>query len=468
MLLNHSRRLGIFVILLFALLGLGEGVYANSQSETQSSESSEQAPAVSETEKPISSMGDRLRSLLGVVAFVGLCVFLSNSRSDINWRTVIWGLGLQFFLGVLILKTDAGQKLTLAAKDVFQGILDYSKEGTGMVFGTLPDVEGAGFQLWIVLLGTIIFVSAVMAVLYHLGVLQFVVWCIARVMQKTMGTSGPESLAAAANIFAGQTEAPLVIRPYLKKMTDSEVMALMTGGMATVAGSVFAAYVGMGIDAGHLLAASFMSAPAALLIGKVLIPEKGGQGDTSAAKLEIHRTDSNVLDAACQGTSEGLMLALNVMAMLIAFVAMVALVNGALGYVSKEVYEALGYEKFEPLSLQVLFSYLFWPFAWLLGVDQQDVSKVAALIGTKTVLNEFMAFLELSGERGSGLTERSKILTTYALCGFANFASVAIQIGGISTLEPGLRPRLAAMGLKALLGGTLAALMTGCVVGVLL
>lgn len=457
MLLNHSRRLGIFGILIFALLGLGDSVYANSQAETQSSESSEQAPAVSEPEKPISSMGDRLRSLLGIVAFVGLCVFLSNSRSDINWRTVIWGLGLQFFLGFLILKTAAGTELTLAAKDVFQGILDYSKMGTGMVFGTLPDVEGAGFQLWIVLLGTIIFVSAVMAVLYHLGVLQFVVWCIARVMQKTMGTSGPESLAAAANIFAGQTEAPLVIRPYLKKMTDSEVMALMTGGMATVAGSVFAAYVGMGIDAGHLMAASFMSAPAALLIGKVLIPEGGGQGDTSAAKLEIHRTDSNVLDAACRGTSEGLMLALNVIAMLIAFVAMVALVNGALGYISNGA-----------LSLQVLFSYLFWPFAWLLGVDQQDVSAVAALIGTKTVLNEFVAFLELSGEGGSGLTERSKTLTTYALCGFANFASVAIQIGGISSLEPGLRPRLAAMGLKALLGGTLAALMTGCVVGVLL
>ena len=457
MLFNHSRRLVIFAILLFALLGLSESVYANSQAETQSSVSSEQAPAVSEPDKPISSMGDRLRSLLGIAAFLGLCVFLSNSRSDINWRTVFWGLGLQFFLGFLILKTAAGTELTLAAKDVFQGILDYSKMGTGMVFGTLPDVEGAGFQLWIVLLGTIIFVSAVMAVLYHLGVLQFVVWCIARVMQKTMGTSGPESLAAAANIFAGQTEAPLVIRPYLKKMTDSEVMALMTGGMATVAGSVFAAYVGMGIDAGHLMAASFMSAPAALLIGKVLIPEKGGQGDVSAAKLEIHRTDSNVLDAACRGTSEGLMLALNVIAMLIAFVAMVALVNGALGYVSNGA-----------LSLQVLFSYLFWPFAWLLGVDQQDVSAVAALIGTKTVLNEFVAFLELSGEGGSGLSERSKTLTTYALCGFANFASVAIQIGGISTLEPGLRPRLAAMGLKALIGGTLAALMTGCVVGVLL
>ena len=201
MLFNHSRRLGIFAILLFALLGLSESVYANSQAETQSSVSSEQAPAVSEPDKPISSMGDRLRSLLGIAAFLGLCVFLSNSRSDINWRTVFWGLGLQFFLGFLILKTAAGTELTLAAKDVFQGILDYSKMGTGMVFGTLPDVEGAGFQLWIVLLGTIIFVSAVMAVLYHLGVLQFVVWCIARVMQKTMGTSGPESLAAAANIF---------------------------------------------------------------------------------------------------------------------------------------------------------------------------------------------------------------------------------------------------------------------------
>ncbi|OUU24612.1 MAG: hypothetical protein CBC13_03165 [Planctomycetia bacterium TMED53] len=459
------------LILIFTLLGSvgsvgsGASVLASQAEQPVDSESSESedltaevAPLDEDSELVVkSTLGQRFRSLLGIVAFIGLCILLSNSRSNINWRTVFWGVGLQFFLGFLILKTKVGREFTSDAKDVFNGILKFSEAGTAQVFGTLPAVEGVGFQLWILLLGTIIFVSAVMAVLYHLGVLQFVVWCFARVMQKTMGTSGPESLAAAANIFAGQTEAPLVIRPYLKKMTDSQVMALMTGGMATVAGSVFAAYVGLGISAEHLMAASFMSAPAALLLGKVLIPEKPGEADTSAAKLEIHRTDSNLLDAACRGTSEGLKLALNVIAMLIAFVALVACINGALDWITGDRF-----------NLQTLFSYLFWPFAWLLGVDQQDVSKVASLIGTKTVLNEFVAFLDLAGKGGEGLTERSRILATYALCGFANFASVAIQIGGISSLEPELRPRLAAMGLKALLGGTLAALMTGCVVGVLL
>lgn len=462
MLTKRYQILGFVLMVLLATMMADQEALANMSLISQPADSADQPSGVksvdtADQEAVSSSMSGRIRSLLGIFAFLGLCVLLSTSRENINWRTVIWGVGLQFTLGFLILKTSWGDAFTLKAKDVFQGILDYSQKGTEMVFGTLPAVEGAGFQLWIVLLGTIIFVSAVMAVLYHIGILQFVVWCIARVMQKTMGTSGPESLAAAANIFAGQTEAPLVIRPYLKKMTDSEVMALMTGGMATVAGSVFAAYVGMGIDAGHLMAASFMSAPAALLIGKVLIPEQPGQGDTSAAKLEINRTDSNVLDAACRGTSEGLMLALNVIAMLIAFVAMVALVNGTLNWISSNTF-----------NLQVLFSYLFWPFAWLLGVDQQDVATVASFIGTKTVLNEFVAFLDLSGELGDSLSARSKILTTYALCGFANFASVAIQIGGISSLEPELRPRLATMGLKALLGGTLAALMTGCVVGVLL
>lgn len=404
-----------------------------------------------------SSMTDRARSLLGIFVFLGLCFLLSTRKSDVNWRTIIWGVALQFTLGILILKTAGGARFTAGAKDVFWGILKYSEMGTGMVFGTLPSVDGVGFQLWIVLLGTIIFVSAVMAVLYHIGVLQFVVWCIARVMQKTMGTSGPESLAAAANIFAGQTEAPLVIRPYLKTMTDSEVMALMTGGMATVAGSVFAAYVGMGVDPGHLLAASFMSAPAALMAAKLLIPEDPKQKDDAAAKFEVNSPDTNVLDAACRGSSEGLMLALNVIAMLIAFVAMVALINGAMDWAFNGAF-----------NLTIFFSYFFYPFAWLLGVDQADVSVVASLIGMKTVLNEFVAFLSLTGDMGDSLSERSKILTTYALCGFANFASVAIQIGGISSLEPKLRPRLAALGLKALLGGTIAALVTGCVVGVIL
>jgi CNT family concentrative nucleoside transporter len=306
--------------------------------------------------------------------------------------------------------------------------------------------------------------------------LQIVVWVIARLMQLTMKTSGPESLAVAANIFAGQTEAPLVIRPYLKTMTNSEVMALMTGGMATVAGSVFAAYVSLGIDAGHLLAASFMSAPAALVAAKLMVPEKKDLGDPASAKLEIKRTDSNLLDAACRGTSEGLILALNVIAMLIAFVAIVALANASLAWLTQHIsYWALSLVNLVSqgdhavlaesphFNLQDVFGWIFYPFAWLLGVDFKDVPAVASLIGMKTVLNEFVAFIELSGV--DTLSERSRAITTYALCGFANFASVAIQIGGISSLEPSLRPRLSALGLRALVGGTVAALMTGCVAG---
>ncbi|MGE4619485.1 MAG: nucleoside transporter C-terminal domain-containing protein [Planctomycetota bacterium] len=429
-------------------------------------------------EQASTSMWNRARSALGLLVLVGLCWLLSSSRREVRWRTILWGVAIQLILAAWILRTEIGLKFTSGAKEVFKGILDFSNEGTSFVFGGLASgtVDGAGFQLWIVLIGTIIFVSTLMAIFYHIGLLQLVVWAIARVMQWTMKTSGPESLAAAANIFAGQTEAPLVIRPYLKKMTDSEVMALMTGGMATVAGSVFAAYVGMGIDAGHLLAASFMSAPAALVAAKLLNPEKKELGDPSAAKLEIHRADANVLDAACRGTSEGLTLALNVIAMLIAFVALVALVNAGLGWLTQHIsYWVLLVFGSADVSLETspwfnltdLLGWIFYPFAWLLGVDLKDVSTVASLIGTKTVLNEFLAFMKLA-DLTTPISERSKTLATYALCGFANFASVAIQIGGISSLEPQLRPRLSALGLRALLGGTVAALMTGCVAGLLL
>lgn len=432
--------------------------------------------------KVTASLSDRGRSLLGLLVLIGLCWVLSSSRKEVRWRTILWGVGLQLLLAWWVLRTSTGLSFTSGAKQVFQGILDYSQDGTSFIFGGLATgaVDGAGFQLWIVLIGTIIFVSALMAIFYHIGVLQMVVWAIARLMQLSMKTSGPESLAVAANIFAGQTEAPLVIRPYLSKMTDSEVMALMTGGMATVAGSVFAAYVGMGIDAGHLLAASFMSAPAALVAAKLLNPEKKELGDPSAAKLEIHRTDSNLLDAACRGTSEGLILALNVIAMLIAFVALVALLNASFEWVTQHISYwamAIGHTAFGGAEVSLvdspwfnltdLLGWIFYPFAWLLGVDIKDVPTVASLIGMKTVLNEFVAFSALA-DLAEPISERSKALATYALCGFANFASVAIQIGGISSLEPQLRPRLSALGLRALLGGTVAALMTGCVAGMLL
>ena len=486
MLSNRIWFLGISVILLFALLGSGESVLAsqaNQLTDSRTSESEDLPPGVSSPEElskttVVSTLGDRFRSLLGILVFLGLCYLLSSDRKLVRWRTVAWGMGLQLILGILILKTEWGAKFSDGAKEVFNGILNYSREGLSFVFRDLTiENSVATIELWLILIGTIVFVSALMAIFYHIGVLQVVVWMIARVMQWTMKTSGPESLAAAANIFAGQTEAPLVIRPYLKKLSDSEVMALMTGGMATVAGSVFAAYVSFGIDAGHLLAASFMSAPAALVAAKLLIPESKGVGEHEAAKLEINRTDSNVLDAACRGPSEGLILALNVIAMLVAFVALVALVNAGLGWLTQHVsYWFLWVFSSQEVTLAAspwfnltdLLGWIFYPFAWLLGVDFKDVQQVAYLIGTKTVLNEFLAFQNLAELGDNAISERSKILATYALCGFANFASVAIQIGGISSLEPELRPRLAKLGIKAVVGSTSAGLLTGCIVGVLL
>jgi len=408
-------------------------------------------------------------SLLGLVVFIGIAWLMSGNRKLFPWRTVLWGMGLQFIFGLLILKTAAGA----AVFDFFQRavtkLIGFADLGAKMVFGPLADTgllaEKLGpdnaFIFVITVTATIILVAALSSLLYHYGVLQLVVRGTAWVMQRLMRTSGSESLAAAANIFMGQTEAPLVIKPYLARMTQSETLALMTGGMATIAGGVLAAYVSFGISAGHLLTASVMSAPAALLIAKVMLPETEKSETVSGASATVPRETTNGLDALCRGASEGMMLAINVMAMLIAFVAVVALVNYLL---------ALGLRPFgihieKPLEL--IFGWVNAPFAWLMGVPAKDCVAVGNVLGERIVLNEFISYLSLS-KMTAQLDPRSFTLATYALCGFANFTSIAIQIGGIGSLAPGRRNDLARLGLRAMIGGLLASYLTATVAGILL
>ncbi len=421
----------------------------------------------------------RLVSLFGLVVLFLLAWLLSTDRKTIPWRAVLWGIGLQAILAALILRTEPGRIVFRGAKAAFDLVLRFSMEGAQFVFGPLANVgisegvfgHGNGWIFAFQVAATIILVSSVTAILYHIGIMQVIVYALAKGMQVTLRTSGAESLAAAANIFVGQTEAPLVVRPYLARFTPSETMALMTGGMATVAGGVLAAYVGLGIDGGHLLAASVMSAPAALAIAKLMVPEKEHSATAADVPFEIQRIDHNVLDAACRGASDGLKLALNVMAMLIAFTALVALINWGIGsihtwFLPQDVLENAEKLAEQKWSLQKLLGWLFAPIAWLLGVPKAEMFDVGALLGIKMTLNEFFAYIELSKIQES-LSPRSVMLTTYALCGFANFASIAIQIGGISALEKGIRPSLARLGLRAMLGGTLAALSTAAIAGVI-
>mgnify|MGYP000707237338 CR=1 FL=1 len=400
------------------------------------------------------------------ISFGGLLIFLliafmfSSDRKKINWRLVISGVLAQFFLALLILKTPFGRSFFDGAKDFFQAILSYTDEGSKFIFGGLHNTEKIGFSFAIMVLPTIIFMSTLMNILYHLGIMQRIVKGCALIMMKVMGTSGAESLSAAANIFAGQTEAPLTVKPYINDMTNSELMALMTGGMATVAGGVLAAYVGFGIDAGHLLAASVMSAPAALVCAKLLVPETEISKTAGKVEIEFEKDTVNMIDAAASGAAEGLKLALNVGAMLLAFVALIALFNGLISLVG-------GVFGYPGLSFELIMGYLFAPVAFIMGVPWHECTKVGILLAKKLVLNEFVAYLDLKQMIGT-LSERSVIISTYALCGFANFSSIAIQIGGIGTMAPNRTKDLSKLGMKSLLGGTLACLMTATIAGILI
>jgi CNT family concentrative nucleoside transporter len=405
---------------------------------------------------------DWVMSGVGLFTMVGVAYALSSSRKDIKWKTILTGLALQLILGLIILKTPFGIAIFDTAKEAFNGILNYTNEGSKFVFGSLVDVPKSGFIFAFLVLPTIIFMSSLMSVLYHIGIMQKVVEVTAKVMMKIMGTSGAESLSAAANIFVGQTEAPLVVKPFVDKMTKSELMALMTGGMATVAGGVLAAYVGMGVDAGHLLAASVMSAPAALVCAKLLVPETEVSQTQGVVKVELPKTNANFIDAAASGAGEGLTLALNVGAMLLAFIALIAMLNGMLGWFG-------GLIGVEQLSFEFLIGYVFAPFAFLMGVPWDDCLQVGVMLGKKIVVNEFVAYMDLQAAIQAGaLSERAITITTYALCGFANFSSIAIQLGGIGGLAPNRRHDLARLGFKSLIGGTLACFMTACIAGLLI
>jgi len=460
--------------------------------EVQSAPSVQSAPAAptqivtrgQEYSTPISA---RLRSVVGLLLLVGLAWLASTNRSRISWRIVGWGLGLQLLFGLFILRTPVGDGLFQAANGVVVALLGFTVEGARFIFGDLvfnnvpvgpgepgmgPMAEGGevartGAFFAFNVLPTIIFFSSLITVLYHLGIMQRVVRAVAWVMQRTMGTSGAETLSAAGNIFVGQSEAPLLIKPFVERMTQSELNAVMTAGFATVAGGVFAAYVGMLLPyfpdiAGHLMAASVMSAPAALLVAKMMLPETDTPETAGRLEMDVERPDANAIGAAARGAGEGLGLALNVGAMLLAFIALIALLNAGIGWMGALV-------GVDGLSMQRLLGWVLAPLAWVMGVSWADAPTVASLMGIKTVLNEFVAYLELSATLGSGagLEQRSIIIATYALSGFANFSSIAIQIAGIGGIAPSRRQDLARLGFRAMLGGSLAAFMTATVAGII-
>lgn len=414
----------------------------------------------------------------GYVVMIGLAWLLSSHRWRVSLRVVLIGSLLQFALAYLILRTSSGQAVFAGLGQLFENALSLADAGARMVFGyELPPKAPVAFLV----LPNIIVFSALMAVLYYIGVMQRLVQAMGWLMRITLGTSGAESLIAAANIFIGQTAAPLVARPYLEKMTDSELMALMVTGFATVAGSVMAAYIGMGIPAAHLLAASVISAPAALLIAKVMQPEVDTPLSLGGAEVSTENPGANFVHAITRGAAEGLQLALSVGAMLIAFVALVAMLNGVIGAVGDSVkYYGDGWLRAnfgltfsERWSLQLFCGYLFWPVAWIMGVESKDCYHLGQLLGLRFVTNEFVSF-DLMGQwmrdpaHGVSLSPRTINLATYAMCGFANLGSIGVQVGGLGPIMPSREGDLARLGFRAMLGGTLASFMTACVAGVLL
>ncbi|MEM9347717.1 MAG: nucleoside transporter C-terminal domain-containing protein [Planctomycetota bacterium] len=425
-----------------------------------------------------------VRAMLGIAIFIFLAWAISSNRKRFPWRIVVVGLMLQVGLGALILNTDIGYQVFQALGQGFVRLLDFSIAGSSMVFGDLGSSDGsAGFIFAFAGNGlvAIIFFSALLAVLYHLGIMQAVIWVLARIMSKLMGVSGAESLAMAANIFAGQTEAPLAIRPYLSKLTMSELNAMMTGGFATIAGSVLAVYLGfIGEEyAPHLLTASVLSAPAAFLIAKVMLPETETSQTGGHVPFKVERQARNTLEAATIGTQEGLKLWLNVIAMLIAFVALVALIDWPLGLIGEYILNPIFampdnpiYTEAQPLSLAMIFGTILAPLAWVIGIDGwHDCQWFGSLLGIKLAVNEFVAFLTFSSAATTeSLTmgfrdPRHATMAAYALCGFANFASIGIQIGGISSLVPERRADLAKLATRAMLGGAFASWMTATVAG---
>ena len=417
--------------------------------------------------------------LFGLAVLIGIVFAFSNNKKAVDWKLVATGISLQVAFAALVLLVPGGRQAFDWLGQGFVKILSFVNAGSSFIFGSLMDTEKFGFIFAFQVLPTIIFFAALMGVMYHLGVMQFIVRMMALAITKVMRVSGAETTSVCASVFIGQTEAPLTVRPYIPKMTESELITMMIGGMAHIAGGVLAAYVGMlgGGDpeqqafyAKHLLAASIMAAPATLVVAKLLIPETGTPLTRGTVKMEVEKTSSNIIDAAAAGAGDGLKLALNIGAMLLAFIALIALINAPLTWFGDVTGLAAAIGK--PTDLATIFGYLLAPIAWVIGVPWQDATTVGSLIGQKVVINEFVAYLQLAGivngqTPGVTLTDEGRLIATYALCGFANFSSIAIQIGGIGGLAPERRSDLARFGLRAVLGGTIATLMTATIAGVL-
>jgi CNT family concentrative nucleoside transporter len=402
----------------------------------------------------------RLTGVLGIAVILGLAYLFSTDRSAIKLKTIAWGLGLQLALGLFVLRAHSGQVLFGALGSAAKHLLDFSYVGSAFVFGELGKADSSlGLIFAFQVLPTIIFIAAFFAVLYHFGVMQIIIRAAAWVMTVIMGASGAESLNVAASIFMGQTEAPLTIRPFLPKLTKSELMTVMTSGMAHISGGMMAAYIRVGgADAKSLLTAVIMTAPGTLLMAKMLVPETEQPLTAGHVQMPATEKESNVLGAIARGTVDGLHLALNVGAMLIVFLALLALLNAMMGWVHIHV-------GWFPYNLQEVLGWIFSPIAWLIGIPWRDASAIGNLLGTRMVLNEFVAFAQLGTMKGS-LDPRSFTIATFALCGFANFSSIGIQIGGIGALAPEQRDQLAKFGIRAMLAGTMANLISASIVGI--
>jgi len=412
----------------------------------------------------------RFTGILGILTMLVLAYIFSTNRRAIRIKTVAWGLGLQFAFAVFVLKLEAGRIIFQKAGDAVNRLLSYAFAGSSFVFGELGKPGSKlGFYFAFQVLPTVIFIAAFFAILYHYGVMQFIVRQAARVMTKFMGASGAESLNVAASIFMGQTEAPLTIRPFLPEMTRSELMTVMTSGMAHVSGGIMAAYIAFGIEPKHLLSAVIMTAPGTILMAKMLVPETEQPktaGRVVMSEEEVKEEEKeNLLGAVSRGTTDGLYLALNIAAMLISFLALIALTNGILGGIHDGLVH-IGFRWF-PTSLERIFGVIFAPIAWVIGIPWRDCPAIGNLLGTRMALNELVAF-SLLGPQRAALDPRSFTIATFALCGFANLSSIGIQIGGIGALAPNKRGELARLGFRAMFAGTMANLISASIAGMLL
>ena len=400
-----------------------------------------------------------MTGIFGVIALLAIAFALSNNKQAINWRTVGGAFVIQVLIALFVLYFEPGIAALLAITDFVAGVIAYADEGINFVFGSVGN-KSLGFIFAFNVLPVIIFFSALITVLYHLGIMKFIINIIGGGLQKVLGTSRPESMSAAANIFVGQTEAPLIVRPFIPKMTQSELFAVMVGGLASIAGSIMAGYAGIGVELKYLLAASFMAAPAGLLMAKIMVPEVDTPNNDLTQVDGEDTSYANIFDAAASGASSGLQLALNVGAMLLAFVALIALINGIIGWTGN----LFGLEN---LTFEQILGYLMAPIAWAIGVDWSEAQIAGSFIGQKIVVNEFVAYLNFV-EMSEQLSVKSQAIITFALCGFANFSSIAILMGGLGAMAPSRRKDIARLGLKAVCAATLANLMSAALAGLFL